>query len=790
MSPSSLVDEWRGEDAHRRLEVHTLVASQEVSQNSENRGSAKTMTGYSSVKGGRPQNVNQPSRPYPIALHSNSGAEFPNTRNTRHSEAMGPDSTTNRLPAAGKLAPSDQPRTAGGTRLASSGLVSNSQEGAGLVDRCDDVTPHVDRRLADMNQVSGPSQPVVGSSTGASFFSGAENVVINQPTMIDQSRTTHIVHTLRKTVLDILYQEMTKGADVDSSVRWPQPKCYPGTRVRLTTEIQDWFLHNNRNCNFIWLSGPAGVGKSAVAQSVAEFALEEGILGAAYFFSRPNGRDKYMEVFITLAYQLAVRFPGYKSLITAKLVDEPDLLEKTPCVQFRKLIVEPLLLLSHERKRVIILDGLDECGGEGNQLEIIELINSLHSNTSLPIIWMICSRPEPHLKRIFARSDYAIQCWREFLPIDSEESRVDTDTFIRGRFEEIHKTYGEHVEEDANGCWPRETAVKQIVDKTSGLFILADTLLRHIEDSEVGDPDERLREVLAFIRHSHLIGPQNPMHDLDLFYIRILSVIPDDHWSSIRQILVAASFSGHYNEQLSPWHICNLLGITRTKFYAVMRRLHSVIDIPEPYDAYNKPLYFFHATFLDCLTDPNRAGRFFIGKLVTDNRITIAAGLRDFYISGLRSLGSTMGISLAGKCPGEVWHNQEVTRSLREALSWSIGVANSYWICAEDTLWVFRGYFFDITRMLLQHSNLDDHLLGALCSFDFNALALTSSRMPTLPPLQLLSKLQTYSLVRVQSISEWDRALLSKVAAKYPHMAPCDFGDPGEDGFFLGPYFQ
>ncbi|KAF9440685.1 hypothetical protein P691DRAFT_767386 [Macrolepiota fuliginosa MF-IS2] len=169
------------------------------------------------------------------------------------------------------------------------------------------------------------------------------------------------------------------------------PKCYPGTHIRLTTKIWEWFLHDVRNCNFLWLSGPTGVGKSAVAQSTAKFAIGEGILGAVYFFSRPNKQHKYMEVFITLAYQLTICFPGYQPLITAKLAAEPDLLEKTPHVQFKKLIVEPLLLLSHERKCVIILDGLDECKGESNQLEIIELINNLHSNTSLPIIWMICS---------------------------------------------------------------------------------------------------------------------------------------------------------------------------------------------------------------------------------------------------------------------------------------------------------------------------------------------------------------------------------------------------------------
>ncbi|KAF9441483.1 hypothetical protein P691DRAFT_854337, partial [Macrolepiota fuliginosa MF-IS2] len=345
----------------------------------------------------------------------------------------------------------------------------------------------------------------------------------------------------------------------------------------------------------------------------------------------------------------------------------PDLLEKTPRVQFRKLIVEPLLLLSHERKRVIILDGLDECDGESNQLEIIELINNLlHSNTSFPIIWMICSRSESHLKRTFARSDYAMQCWREFLPIDSEESRSDTETFIRGRFREIHDQYGEYVEEDVDGCWPPEATTERIIEKSSGLFVLADTLLKHIEDAETHDPDERLGEVLAFLKHSYLTGSRNPMHDLDLFYTHILSLIPDDHWSTVRQILVASTFRSPYSDRLAVQPMCNLLGISRTKFYAAMRRLHSVINIPEPSDATYTPPHFFHATFLDYLTNPNRAGRFFIGRIVTDYRITIAAGLWDFVLSELRCLGSTIGLAEINQNRLEVWGNPEISLLLKQ----------------------------------------------------------------------------------------------------------------------------
>jgi len=148
-----------------------------------------------------------------------------------------------------------------------------------------------------------------------------------------------------------------------------------------------------------------------------------------------------------------------------------------------------------------------------------------------------------------------------------------------------------------------------------------------------------------------------------------------------------------------------------------MRRLHSVIHVPEPSDAAKTCLHFFHATFLDYLTDQNRAGHFFIGQLVTDEAITIAAGLRDFVLAGLQCLGSTMGLARVQK-HREVWGNKEVCRSLTAALSWPSGDAPANWECAKVAVDDFRNYLFPLLSLLLAHSELDVDLLGALRRFD------------------------------------------------------------------------
>ena len=58
----------------------------------------------------------------------------------------------------------------------------------------------------------------------------------------------------------------------------------------------------------LWLNGPPGVGKSAIAQTVAERLKEENKLAATFFFSR-RGSNNAHQLFTTLAWQLAFYIP-------------------------------------------------------------------------------------------------------------------------------------------------------------------------------------------------------------------------------------------------------------------------------------------------------------------------------------------------------------------------------------------------------------------------------------------------------------------------------------------------
>jgi hypothetical protein len=82
-----------------------------------------------------------------------------------------------------------------------------------------------------------------------------------------------------------------------------------------------------------WVVGVAGVGKSAIMQTVAETPLRPVTLRASIFFF-VRGRSDGSKAIITLAYQLAVESEPYRLFIELALARDPSLLQKAMLVQF------------------------------------------------------------------------------------------------------------------------------------------------------------------------------------------------------------------------------------------------------------------------------------------------------------------------------------------------------------------------------------------------------------------------------------------------------------------------
>ncbi|KAF5348462.1 hypothetical protein D9756_009608 [Leucocoprinus leucothites] len=416
------------------------------------------------------------------------------------------------------------------------------------------------------------------------------------------------------------------GAMLDSEERGYIPRCNEDTRRTLRGHIMEWGQLDAVVERLLWLSGPAGVGKSAVAQTVAE---EIGrILGAVFFFSRPNNRDDPNVVIPTLVYQLAVLLPEYKLIVGQRFKEDPSIFGKSPRSQFESLISEPFLpdlshrpltLLSYlseqlltsllHRPLLIVLDGLDECKGRGAQREFVEMI-ACHAQKDKysRLRWMICSRPEPHLTSAFTSKYCQGICRYEKLEVDDDEAQKDVLRILKAGFADIRERYHDDLGDD----WPHEDHIGIIAARASGHHGFASFIIRFIGDEEYDNPPSQLKVCLEFLECAGPSDHVSPLHSLDLLYTQILSDIPAAILPTAQLILGLLILYG--NERLTTLVHANFLGLDRAAFYSTLRRLHSVVLVPPAFEAGTRPIQIYHASFSDYLRDKARAKEFVLDE--------------------------------------------------------------------------------------------------------------------------------------------------------------------------------
>ncbi|KAF9552195.1 hypothetical protein CPC08DRAFT_592471, partial [Agrocybe pediades] len=185
------------------------------------------------------------------------------------------------------------------------------------------------------------------------------------------------------TSMEKLARAAAPNAFHDSKARFDAPKCYPNTRVAVLDYIMNWALGQSGDRTIMWLRGPAGCGKSTIAQTTIERCLEKGFKLAAFFFNRFDpSRNHSRQLIATLAYQVYTAFPetNVQRLMLSAIEDDPLIFERTIRHQFRALIAHPLhvyLSSLHSEQPsppglLIVVDGLDECVDRTSQQEILE----------------------------------------------------------------------------------------------------------------------------------------------------------------------------------------------------------------------------------------------------------------------------------------------------------------------------------------------------------------------------------------------------------------------------------
>ncbi|KAF8989293.1 hypothetical protein BDQ17DRAFT_1257017, partial [Cyathus striatus] len=195
-------------------------------------------------------------------------------------------------------------------------------------------------------------------------------------------------------------------ASHQSEEHFDATKCHPEIRTAVLNKIMSWVNSEEPNEQMMWLRGPAGAGKSLIAQTVSEICHNESKLLSSFFFSRmAAGRSDGNRLVPTIAYQLATTVPEVNGVIIDQMQQDPGILKHSMEIQMQRLILQPLSWLETDVMNVIqdshipylvVIDGLDECQDCQMQSRIITVISSILVQLPLAVdlLFLITSRPE------------------------------------------------------------------------------------------------------------------------------------------------------------------------------------------------------------------------------------------------------------------------------------------------------------------------------------------------------------------------------------------------------------
>ncbi|KAF4611992.1 hypothetical protein D9613_004449 [Agrocybe pediades] len=402
-----------------------------------------------------------------------------------------------------------------------------------------------------------------------------------------------------------LLQNAAPNALYDSGHVVDPPKCHPNTRVAIIQTVIDWSLGTtvDKEMNakpILWLKGGAGAGKSAIARSVAERGYKEDLLLGTFFFGAADTtRNHVGRLVATLSYQLCTILPEFRDAVTTSIEDDPLIFSRSLSTQFTTLLIRPLAIMfanhsgTTQIPRLVIIDGLDECSANvDSQRDLLFTLQEVTGSTSL-IRFLVCSRPESHLNSAFSLSRMANIHYKIFLD-DDYSAQKDIELYLEDKFREIKE--GHVFKHKLPTTWPSPDIIWDLVDKSSGQFIYAATVVRYVE-SPRHRPDQRLDAIL------NLRPPFKdlPFTELDALYRHIISKAEDP--STILDILCFPVLYGEFDITL----LEKILQLEDGDVEVILTDLQSLVTI-ETTVLGKIEVKLLHKSLGDFLCDSQRAG--------------------------------------------------------------------------------------------------------------------------------------------------------------------------------------
>jgi hypothetical protein len=367
-----------------------------------------------------------------------------------------------------------------------------------------------------------------------------------------------------------------------------QPSSSNGAERGWRDDYGYYHLNPPTEKHVVWLCGPVGCGKSAIAQIVAKQAEEEGLLAASFFFFRGMGdRSRIARLADTLACQMAEAAPIMAHYIRDALSKPFALQGASIETQFERLVYDPLRAgIGTDAKRpfLIVLYGLDECEDRDEVAEFIDhMLGAFDENPDLPLRFFISSRIEEHIREHIETSQVHV------LNLRDHDSDNDITTLVHHTFK-VAASRNRVIQ--SYGKWPSDDEIKALIRHAKGSFIFIRTLLNFIlgmesKRDEGRTPMERFKLAL------------NMDPGLDGLYEDILQ--KSQHIPHFQNIVLTLS---RLQEPLSISSLARLLDIPTFDIVNVLIPLQSVIHVPGDDET---RVTLFHTSLRDFIKDESRS---------------------------------------------------------------------------------------------------------------------------------------------------------------------------------------
>ena len=399
------------------------------------------------------------------------------------------------------------------------------------------------------------------------------------------------------------------GAAYNSQERSPALQCLPGTRKEVLEKISAW-ANGAQGRPICWLFGPAGAGKSAIAQTVAETYAGRNQLAASFFFGRTAAhRNEVKNLFPTIAVQITLSAPEKRQRLDEILNNDPFVTERAlGSVDLLASLLEgySASLSCTPSPFLVVVDALDECQRNDDQCWILAQVARMVHIHHPPLRFLIVSRPEAHICEAFEERDL-VNITKVVSLYGDYQASSDISMYLRSEFSRIYdsKRYRD-VMEFVPRPWPSEDIIERLVRKSGGCFSYVATVIKFI-DEEYASPAARLDQVLGILDSSVLVEELIPFAELDQLHIQILSSYPASQLPMLKHILGYVVMPS-VQQCMDSASIEHILDLPPGQMRLTLRGLRSLVSFKGLFET---PV-LIQASFGDFLLDKARAKHYHI----------------------------------------------------------------------------------------------------------------------------------------------------------------------------------